>query len=230
MIENKFLCYQTEAEFLKEKSLIADTSIVFVLDPGFIYTHGVTFIDPQATAIITQALGYLEERVIENERTLGMALSESLGKLGGIEDGAQKNTVLSVAGKVGAVILAKSDVGLGNVDNTADLNKPISTATQTALNGKVDKVSGKTLTTNDYTTTEKNKLKGIEEGAQKNAVLSVAGKTGNVVLEGEDLGDDVSTAAIGSLKSRIDTLEGTMGTVISELRLEIQKLKDDKEL
>lgn len=32
--------------------------------------------------------------------------------------------------------LTKSDVGLGNVDNTTDLNKPISTATQTALDGK----------------------------------------------------------------------------------------------
>lgn len=35
--------------------------------------------------------------------------------------------------------LSKSDVGLGNVDNTSDLNKPISTATQTALDKKVDK-------------------------------------------------------------------------------------------
>jgi hypothetical protein len=32
--------------------------------------------------------------------------------------------------------LDKTAVGLGNVDNTTDLNKPISTATQTALNGK----------------------------------------------------------------------------------------------
>lgn len=32
--------------------------------------------------------------------------------------------------------LAKADVGLGNVDNTSDASKPISTATQTALNGK----------------------------------------------------------------------------------------------
>ena len=30
----------------------------------------------------------------------------------------------------------KSDVGLGNVDNTADKDKPISSAMQTALNGK----------------------------------------------------------------------------------------------
>lgn len=32
--------------------------------------------------------------------------------------------------------LTKTDVGLGNVDNTSDANKPVSTATQTALDGK----------------------------------------------------------------------------------------------
>jgi hypothetical protein len=36
----------------------------------------------------------------------------------------------------GNIDLSKSDVGLSNVDNTTDLNKPISTATQTALNNK----------------------------------------------------------------------------------------------
>lgn len=41
--------------------------------------------------------------------------------------------VTSVAGKTGAVTLVKGDVGLGNVDNTSDANKPISTATQAAL-------------------------------------------------------------------------------------------------
>jgi hypothetical protein len=47
--------------------------------------------------------------------------------------------VQSVAGKTGAVTLAKGDVGLGNVDNTSDANKPVSTATQTALDGKRDR-------------------------------------------------------------------------------------------
>jgi hypothetical protein len=44
--------------------------------------------------------------------------------------------VQSVAGKTGTVTLAKADVGLGNVDNTSDTNKPISSATQSALDGK----------------------------------------------------------------------------------------------
>jgi hypothetical protein len=34
------------------------------------------------------------------------------------------------------VTLDKTDVGLSNIDNTSDSNKPISTATQTALDGK----------------------------------------------------------------------------------------------
>ena len=46
--------------------------------------------------------------------------------------------VSSVNTRTGAVTLAKSDVGLGNVDNTSDLNKPVSTATQTALDAKAD--------------------------------------------------------------------------------------------
>lgn len=39
----------------------------------------------------------------------------------------------SVNGQTGAVVLDKDDLGLGNVDNTSDANKPISTATQEAL-------------------------------------------------------------------------------------------------
>ena len=48
-----------------------------------------------------------------------------------------------VAGKTGLVTLVKADVGLGNVDNTSDLNKPISTAVSTALGLKADLVDGK---------------------------------------------------------------------------------------
>ncbi len=46
--------------------------------------------------------------------------------------------VQSVAGRTGAVTLAKADVGLSNVDNTADTAKPVSTAQQTALNLKAN--------------------------------------------------------------------------------------------
>lgn len=53
-----------------------------------------------------------------------------------VDLGAPPAPVQSVAGKTGAVTLDKSDVGLSNADDTSDANKPISTATQTALDGK----------------------------------------------------------------------------------------------
>lgn len=39
--------------------------------------------------------------------------------------------------------VSKDQIGLGNVDNTSDLSKPISTATQAALDNKADLVDGK---------------------------------------------------------------------------------------
>lgn len=46
------------------------------------------------------------------------------------------DSVTSVAGKQGAVSLVKADVGLANVDDTSDADKPVSTATQAALDAK----------------------------------------------------------------------------------------------
>lgn len=60
-------------------------------------------------------------------------------------DGTLSADVQSVNGKTGEVVLDKSDVGLGNVDNTSDQNKPVSTAQQTALDGKLN-LSGGTMT------------------------------------------------------------------------------------
>lgn len=72
-------------------------------------------------------------------------LSQSLKSDGSLKDGIVTSAnlaggavpVTSVAGRTGDIILNKSDVGLGNVDNTSDASKPISTATQTALNTKL---------------------------------------------------------------------------------------------
>lgn len=46
--------------------------------------------------------------------------------------------VTSVAARTGDVVLGKTDVGLANVDNTSDADKPVSTAQQTALDLKAD--------------------------------------------------------------------------------------------
>ena len=53
-------------------------------------------------------------------------------------DGVAVKSVNNVAPVDGNVALTKSDIGLGNVDNTSDLNKPISTAVQNALDLKAN--------------------------------------------------------------------------------------------
>jgi hypothetical protein len=56
------------------------------------------------------------------------------------------------------------------------------------LNGKVDKVSGKGLSTNDYTTAEKNKLAGIAAGANKTIVDSALSTTSTNTIQNKAVG------------------------------------------
>ena len=51
-----------------------------------------------------------------------------------------------------------------------------------ALSNKVDRVSGKRLSSNDFTDALKEKLNEIEAGAQVNTVTSVNGQTGDVII------------------------------------------------
>lgn len=61
---------------------------------------------------------------------------------------------------------------------------------QSAIDKKVDKVAGKGLSTNDYTTEEKSKLEGIASGAQVNVIETV--KVNGVVLTPTDKAVDVT--------------------------------------
>ena len=57
------------------------------------------------------------------------------------------------------------DIKFDEVLNNTSENAPQTRIVYAALGNKVDKVSGKGLSTNDYTTTEKNKLSGIAANA-----------------------------------------------------------------
>lgn len=60
-----------------------------------------------------------------------------------------------------------AEIGLDQVNNTSDINKPISTATQAALDGKVDKVPGKQLSTNDYSAEEKSTVAQLKADVEQ---------------------------------------------------------------
>lgn len=69
------------------------------------------------------------------------ALEELNNNIAGITGGGVVTGVKGDAEttyRLGQVNITKANIGLGNVDNTSDANKPISTATQTALNSKAD--------------------------------------------------------------------------------------------
>lgn len=75
---------------------------------------------------------------------------------------------------IGNTVIDKNFVGLGAVDNTSDEDKPISSATNEALNTKVDKIDGKGLSTEDFTNELKTKLDNIEAGAEVNNISDEA--------------------------------------------------------
>ena len=84
--------------------------------------------------------------------------------------------------------LNKAAVGLGNVDNTSDANKPVSTATQTALDAKTNKLVVANRQTASYTLvlSDADKLVEMNVGSANNLTVplnsSVAFATGTQIL------------------------------------------------
>lgn len=90
--------------------------------------------------------------------------------------------------KLEGIATGATNVTVDSSLSSTSANPVRNSAVTSALGGKVDKADGKDLSSNDFTDTLKSKLEGIESGAQANAVTSVAGKTGAVVLAKGDVG------------------------------------------
>lgn len=99
------------------------------------------------------------------------------------QEAAAAAPVQSVAGKTGTVTLSKSDVGLNNVDNTADIAKPISTSQQEALDNRL---RGDTNN------------QGWNTSQKQNALDNVGISTVNVANYGGSPTGDSSTALIAA--------------------------------
>ena len=113
---------------------------------------------------------------------------------------------------------ARAALGLENVDNTTDLLKPVSTATQSSLATKVDKVNGKELSTNDYTTAEKTKLAaitGTNTGDQTNIAGNAATVTTNANLTGPITSVGNATAIASQTGTGSTFVMNTSPTLIS---------------
>ena len=75
---------------------------------------------------------------------------------------------------ISKIVFVKEDKGIYIITDIGELRKIISTSELLELTeNKVDKELGKGLSTNDFSNTEKAKLKGIEDNAQRNIIEEV---------------------------------------------------------
>lgn len=105
---------------------------------------------------------------------------------------AGSNITLTPNATSDTVTIASTQVTVDSALSTTSTNPVQNKVINTALGNKVDKVSGKGLSTNDYTTTEKNKLAGIAEGATAN-VGTITGVSMN--------GTSVATSGVANITS-----------------------------
>lgn len=81
-------------------------------------------------------------------------------------------------------------------------------ANTAAIDTKVDKVDGMGLSTNDYTTIEKNKLEGIEEGANRTVVDSEMSETSTNPVQNK-----VVHAKIETLQSDLTVVDDRVSVI-----------------
>lgn len=127
-------------------------------------TNGVTYNDPDSVVLKYTFYKQQEQETSTNIHTINAATTATPGimtaadktKLNGLKDQAgitadidavQTNLETHINNKTNPHEVTKAQVGLGNVDNTADTDKPISTATQTALDAKFSLTEGNSLKT-----------------------------------------------------------------------------------
>ena len=95
------------------------------------------------------------------------------------------------------ISIAAADIDYDGTNTVADAIGSVETTANSALNGlsdKVDKVTGKGLSTNDYTTDEKNKLSGIASGAEVNQNAFSNVKVGNTTVAADAKTDTLELA------------------------------------
>lgn len=152
----------------------------------------------------------------------GLMSSSDKTKLDGLKDQAgitsdinavQTNLETHINNKSNPHEVTKDQVGLGNVDNTSDANKPISNATQTALNGK-------------FSATDGNALKQTIEDMPNLVVTEgrVSHKNNNISLSliQQDLKDPVNTDSI--LLTFNPATDSTAGIILPSDKSKIDKI------
>lgn len=121
----------------------------------------------------------------------------------------------TMAGKNATDYVAKTEAP-GYSDILTKTSAATTYATIAAVGNKVDKIEGKGLSTNDYTTAEKNKLGRIAAGAQVNVIESIKVNGQAQAIDSKGVNITVPTGALAS-KSKVAEadLETTLASKIN---------------
>ena len=121
---------------------------------------------------------------------------------------AEANVITGIQKNGTNLTIANKKVNITVPTKITDLTNDSDFATTTQLDTKVDKVTGKGLSTNDYTTEEKTKLSNIEDGANKTVVDTALSSTSTNPVQNK-----VINTKLDSMQSDIDSKVPSRRTV-----------------
>lgn len=122
-----------------EPVLLTDGSPILLAENDGLYSQA-----DDKTITINQASAFAAGVMSSSDKTKLDGL-KSQAEIDTTINNVQNNLTTHINNKANPHQVTKEQVGLSNVDNTSDANKPISNATQTALNGKFSATDGNAL-------------------------------------------------------------------------------------
>lgn len=192
--------HDTEANWngLKAATFIPKRGEIIIYDIDSTHTYERFKIGDGEKTVI--ALPFADDTKVDKISGKGLSTNDytttEKNKLAGIDTGANKTIVDAEISK-SSTNPVQNKVVKAYVDSLVG-EETVQTQINDAIASKVDKVSGKGLSTNDYTTTEKNKLSGIASGAEVNqnafsnivvgsTTIAADGKTDTLTLSGSNV-------------------------------------------
>ena len=143
-----------------------------------------------------------------------LAIDSTTGVLSGNYSAASSSAagLMSAAdkSKLDAIDAGATAVTVDDAISSTSENPVQNKVIYSALAGKVDTVSGKGLSTNDYTDTEKTKLAGIAEGANNYSLPTAAAGTLGGVKVGTNLAIDANGVLSGNYSNATSSAAGLM--------------------
>lgn len=160
-------------------------------------------------------------------------------KLDGIETGAQVNTVDSVNNKTGDIVITSDDIEFlssvvgatpttiraiiddviaNDIAQDTEIGKKANTSyVDSQLGDKVDKVTGKGLSTQDFTTALRDKLNTIEAGAETNIIEVIKRNGTNLIVTDKEVDISVPTKFSELTNDKNFKTESEIKTLINQL-------------